>query len=211
MTARGFIQDKLEIKFLILYLAARVIEPVPFDTLLDLTLCDDAVDYFDFSECLADLVKTEHLTLDEESGLYAITEKGRRNSEICETSLPYSVRLRCDKNLNACNRALRRKNQVKSSTEPRPNGTFTVSLSLDDDMGSVMDLKLMVPREDMGKSSGRAIPAGPGKAVQRDHRPPAQHPYGGGRRGFLTKNIHSERRRVFCAAFQRVEKVFSPR
>lgn len=147
MTARGFIQDKLEIKFLILYLAARVIEPVPFDTLLDLTLCDDAVDYFDFSECLADLVKTEHLTLDEESGLYAITEKGRRNSEICETSLPYSVRLRCDKNLNACNRALRRKNQVKSSTEPRPNGTFTVSLSLDDDMGSVMDLKLMVPRE----------------------------------------------------------------
>lgn len=151
MTARGFIQDKLEIKFLILYLAARVIEPVPFDTLLDLTLCDDAVDYFDFSECLADLVKTEHLTLDEESGLYAITEKGRRNSEICETSLPYSVRLRCDKNLNACNRALQRKNQVKSSTEPRPNGTFTVSLSLDDDMGSVMDLKLMVPREDMGK------------------------------------------------------------
>ena len=81
MTARGFIQDKLEIKFLILYLAARVIEPVPFDTLLDLTLCDDAVDYFDFSECLADLVKTEHLTLDEESGLYAITEKGRQKSE----------------------------------------------------------------------------------------------------------------------------------
>ncbi len=32
MTARGFIQDKLEIKFLILYLAARVIEPVPFDS-----------------------------------------------------------------------------------------------------------------------------------------------------------------------------------
>ena len=151
MTGRGFIHDKLEIKFLILYIAARVIEPVPFDTLLDLTLCDDAIDYFDFSECLADLVKTEHLTLDDTSGLYAITEKGRRNSEICESSLPYSVRLRCDKNLSVCNRALRRKNQVKSSMEARPNGTYTVSLSLDDDMGSVMDLKLMVPREDMGK------------------------------------------------------------
>ena len=148
MTGRGFIHDKLEIKFLILYIAARLIEPVPFDTLLDLTLCDDAIDYFDFSECLADLVKTEHLSLDRHSGLYAITEKGRRNSEICETSLPYSVRLRCDKNLSVCNRALRRKNQVKSSTEPRANGTYTVSLSLDDDMGNVM---LMVPREDMGK------------------------------------------------------------
>ena len=42
MAPKGFIQDKLEIKFLILYLAARVIEPVPFDTMLDLTLCDDA-------------------------------------------------------------------------------------------------------------------------------------------------------------------------
>ena len=211
MTARGFIQDKLEIKFLILYLAARVIEPVPFDTLLDLTLCDDAVDYFDFSECLADLVKTELLTLDEESGLYAITEKGRRNSEICETSLPYSVRLRCDKNLNACNRALRRKNQVKSSTEPRPNGTFTVSLSLDDDMGSVMDLKLMVPREDMGKILAARFRQAPEKLYSEIIDLLLNTPTPGGRRGVLTKNIHSERRRVFCAAFQRVEKVFSPR
>ena len=148
MAGRGFIRDKLEIKFLILYITARVIEPIPFDTVLDLTLCDDAIDYFDFSECLADLVKTEHLTLSED-GLYAITEKGLRNSRICESSLPYSVRLRCDKNLAACNRKLRRKSQVRASTEVRDNGTYTVQLNLDDDMGSVMDLKLAIPREDM--------------------------------------------------------------
>ena len=104
--AAGFVQDKLEIKFLILYIAARVIEPVPFDTVWDLTLCDDAIDYFDFSECLRDLVDTGHLTLSED-GLYAITEKGLRNSKICESSLAYSVRLRCDKNLEAWNRKLR--------------------------------------------------------------------------------------------------------
>ena len=146
----GFIHDKLEIKFLILYITARVIEPIPFDTVWDLAMCDEGVDYFSLTEAVGHMVETGQLERDQEQR-YSITEKGRRNSEICETSLPYSVRLRCDKNLNACNRALRRKNQVKSSTEPRPNGTFTVSLSLDDDMGSVMDLKLMVPREDMGK------------------------------------------------------------
>ena len=37
MAGRGFIHDKLEIKFLILYITARVIEPIPFDTVLDLT------------------------------------------------------------------------------------------------------------------------------------------------------------------------------
>lgn len=150
MAGPGFIHDKLEIKFLILYIAARIIEPIPFDTVLDLTMCDDAIDYFDFSECLADLVKTEHLTLSEE-GLYTITDKGLRNSAICESSLPYSVRLRCDKNLEVWNRKLRRKNQVRSSWEQRRNGTYTLRLSLDDDMGSVMDLRLMVPREDMAK------------------------------------------------------------
>lgn len=150
MAGRGFIQDKLEIKFLILYIAARVVEPVPFDTMLDLTLCDDAIDYFDFSDCLADLVRTEHLTLSVD-GLYAITEKGLKNSQICETSLPYSVRLRCDKNLAECNRKLRRKSQVKARTVKRDNGTYTVSLSLSDDMGSVMDLNLMMVREDMAR------------------------------------------------------------
>ncbi len=147
-TGRGFIHDKLEIKLLILYITARVVEPIPFDTVLDLTMCDDGIDYFDFSECLADLVKTEHLKLSAD-GMYAITDKGLRNSQIGESSLPYSVRLRCDKNLAACNRKLRRKSQVKASVEKRDNGTYTVALTLDDDMGSVMDLRLAIPREDM--------------------------------------------------------------
>ena len=148
MAGRGFIHDQLDIKFLILYIAARVIEPIPFETVLDLTMCDDAIDYFDFSDCLADLVRTGHLSVSED-GLYAITEKGIRNSKICESSLPYSVRLRCDKNLSVCNRKLRRRSQVQASYSKRENGTYTVNLSLDDDMGNVMDLNVMVVREDM--------------------------------------------------------------
>lgn len=150
MAGPGFITDKLEIKFLILYIIARVIEPIPFSTVQDLTMCDDGVDYFDFSECLNDLIKTEHVTLSPD-GLYSLTEKGQRNSRICESSLPYSVRLRCDKNIAEWNRKLLRKRQVRSSVEQRRDGVYTVRLSLDDDMGSLMDLRLMVPREDMGK------------------------------------------------------------
>lgn len=145
MTPRGFIQDKLEIKFLILYIAARVIEPVPFDTMLDLTLCDDAVDYFDFSECLADLVKTGHLTLDQGTGFYAITEKGRRNSEICENSLPYSVRMHCDENLVKVNEALRREAQVQSKILENEDGTNTLHLQLNDVGSPLLVLDLLVP------------------------------------------------------------------
>ena len=50
MNGFGFISDKLEIKFLILYIAARVVGPVPFEVLQDLSMCDGGVDYFRFSE-----------------------------------------------------------------------------------------------------------------------------------------------------------------
>ena len=33
MARMGFIQDKLEIKFLLLYIASRLIEPVPFEAM----------------------------------------------------------------------------------------------------------------------------------------------------------------------------------
>ena len=158
----GFIQDKLEIKFLILYIAARVEEPAPFDAILDLTLCDDAIDYFDFSECLADLVRTEHLTLSG-SGLYAITDKGRRNGAACESSLPYSVRQRCDKNLEEWNRKLRRQRQVKASVEERPNGTYTLRLQLTDDKGGVMDLKLMMVDRAQARAAAKRFREAPEK------------------------------------------------
>lgn len=172
MAGHGFIQNKLEIKFLILYITTRVIQPIPFDTVLDLTMCDDGIGYFDFSECLNDLVKTGHLTLSED-GLYSITDKGIRNSQICESSLPYSVRLRCDKNISIINRKLRRKSQVRASTEVQGQRHLHRALNLDDDMGSVMDLKLMVVREGHGQGSLGAVYEGAGKALQQGHGPAA--------------------------------------
>ena len=91
MSRFGFIHDKIEIKFLVLYIMARVASPIDFPTLTELTMCDEGVDYFDFAEAVAELVDTGHLTLEE--GVYAITDKGRQNGEACESSLPYSVKL----------------------------------------------------------------------------------------------------------------------
>lgn len=139
----GFIQDKLEIKFLILYIAARVTEPLTPEDMQDLTMCDDGIDYFDYAECLNDLVKTEHLRLTEE-GRYAITDKGMKNSQICESSLPLSVRQRSDRNIAAYNKAALRRAQVQSHVTERPNGTYTVTLALRDDVDQLMELQLMV-------------------------------------------------------------------
>ena len=83
-------------------------------------MCDDGIDFFDFSECLSNLVESQHLTLSDD-GLYAITEKGLHNGAICESSLPYSVRLRADKNITIFNQKLKRRAQIQSDIAPRRN------------------------------------------------------------------------------------------
>lgn len=146
----AFIHDNLEIKFLILYIAARVSRPIPVEGMQELTLCDSGIDYFSFSQCLNDLVRTEHLTLSDD-GLYAITPKGLRNSEICESSLPMSVRLLTDRNVAAYNQMLLRKEQVRAQVTPRENGTYTVTLHFSDDVDALLHLELMAATRDLAQ------------------------------------------------------------
>ena len=148
MSAFSFISGRLEIKFLILYIAARVVGPVPFEVLQELSMCDGGVDYFNFSECLADLVRTGHMDQDEK-GMYVITEKGRHNSAATESSLPYTVRVQADRDLVRCNEQLKRKELVGAKVEQRKEGGYTVTLSMRDELDDLMNLRLLVTRRDM--------------------------------------------------------------
>ena len=139
----GFIQSELDLKLLVLYIMSRVAGPVTFLQLLELALCDEGVDYFSLTEAVGHMVETGQLERDEEQH-YSITDKGRRNSEICESSLPYSVRQRSDRNIAAYNKAALRRAQVQSHVTERENGTYTVTLALRDDVDELMELRLMV-------------------------------------------------------------------
>ncbi len=140
MLRHGFIHDKLDIKFLILYIMARVASPIDFHALTELTMCDDGVDYFEFAEAVSELVETGHLTL--ENGLYSITEKGRTNGTACESSLPYTVKQKSAVRLAQVNGVLRRNAQVRACVEDRPEGGYGVRMELDDNTGNLFTLEL---------------------------------------------------------------------
>lgn len=159
MPRYGFIRDKLDIKFLVLYLMARVVAPVDFPTLTDLTLCDDGIDYFDFAEAVAELVKTDHLTL--ENDLYSITERGRQNGAACESSLPYSVKRKCNTNLARINSILRRNAQVRAQVIARPEGGFTVTMELDDNGGNLFTLSLFCGSQEQAQKLASGFKARP--------------------------------------------------
>ena len=143
MSPIGFIQSELDLKLLVLYIMARTAGPITFLQLLELALCDAGVDYFSLTQAVDHMVATGQLSKEGEH--YSITEKGRRNSEICESSLPYSVRLHCDENLVQVNEALRREAQVQTRISNNEDGTCNLHLRFHDVSGPLLVLDLLVP------------------------------------------------------------------
>lgn len=141
----GFIHEKLDIKILILFILQRLPEPIEFDTLAELTLCDDGISFFDFAECVDELVKTGHIS--DKDGLYVITEKGARNGKITESGIPYSVRIKAEKSTTALAVQLKRNSLISTSHSLQRRGGCTVDLSMSDGIGSVINLKLLVGSE----------------------------------------------------------------
>ena len=157
----GFIRSKNELKFLILYYAERLIAPVSFDVMHEITTTDAAIDQIEFLECLSFLVETGHLTRSEDE-LYAITRKGVENGRACADEIPYSVRLRAEKLAEEQNRLIKRSRQVRSKVEQRKNGTYGVTLRFSDDEDAPLwVMELTVPDEARANDLAARFQEGP--------------------------------------------------
>lgn len=161
MAKIGFIHNELDLKLLVLYIMSHAAEPITFFQLLEIAMCDAGVDYFSLTQAVTHMVETGQL--ERQGERYLITDKGRRNSEICESSLPYSVRMHCDESLIRMNQLLRQEAQLQSSVSPNPDGTYTLHLCLNDVDTPLLKLDLLVPstqQADVMTKNFRADPAG---------------------------------------------------
>lgn len=143
----GYIHSELDLKLLVIYITGHAAAPLTLFQIHELSLCDNGVDYFSLAQAVADLVERENLTL--ENDKYILTEKGKRNSEICETSLPFSVRRRCDESLKEMNRMLMREQQVQGHVEENEDGTVTTVIKFFDDKGPLIDLRVLAPNKNL--------------------------------------------------------------
>jgi len=141
----GFIHDKSEIKLLILFVLRRLPEPVRFELLTDIALCDEGISFFEFAQCLAELVDNEHILLKDEQ--YSLTPKGVRNSEVTEVNLPYSVREKAESIIAAVRLALNRDAMIKTSTHAALDTGHKVCLSLSDGIGEIVSMELFAANE----------------------------------------------------------------
>ncbi len=145
----GFIHEELDIKILILFVLRRLPGVVDPSELSDLCRsCDEGFDYFEYSDCLADLIDNG-LIAENEDG-FSITEKGAKNVEIVENDIPYSVRSRAEKLLKPLRDRLRREAMIRTSHVNEKNGCF-VQLSMSDGEGDVINLQLLCGGEEQAK------------------------------------------------------------
>ena len=145
----GFIHEELDIKILILFVLRRLPGVVDPSELSDLCRsCDEGFDYFEYSDCLADLIDNG-LIAENEDG-FSITEKGAKNVEIVENDIPYSVRSRAEKLLKPLRDRLRRESMIKTSHVNEKNGCF-VTLAMSDGEGDVINLRLLCGGEEQAK------------------------------------------------------------
>ena len=141
----GGLTNSTEIRLLLCYLVKNA-GPITRTEIENALMEEALVNYFEIGSCLDDIARQQLVTV--EGDRYTITDKGRRNGEICESSLAFSVRKKCDRNLAKVNAVLRRNAQVRSELLPREDGGVTLRLILDDDKGNLMTLDLLAVSED---------------------------------------------------------------
>ena len=79
MQRHGFIHDMMDVKVLILFVAARASYPLTAQEVYELCYQDDCLSYFDVCTAIPEMVASGHL---EQLGeRYQITEKGRQDGQ----------------------------------------------------------------------------------------------------------------------------------
>ncbi len=154
MQRLGFIHDMMDVKVLILYVAARSSYPMTVQEIYELCYQDECLSYFDVCTAVPEMVTSGHLKqVDAER--YEITEKGRQDGEITADSIAFTVKQRAENAVARFNRQLRRSSMVRSRVVPRENGDYSVIMALDDEMGNLMTLELFAPDQRQAVRLGR--------------------------------------------------------
>ena len=143
---RGFIQDILDVKVLVLYVMDRVMYPVDLQKIYELTFQDDKLSYFDLAQAVPEMVASGHLQ-EVEGERYVITEKGKDANAVTEDSIAYPVMLRAQTAVEQFNRQTRRSAFVDASHTRLENGEYSVTMTLSDEHGELFRLSLTAPSQ----------------------------------------------------------------
>ncbi len=126
----GFIRNKDDIKFLILYSLTFIKFPITFDNIYDVcTWCDEGFNYFEFNEAFLELISSNHLDKVDEK--FQITEKGIKTAEEFNSRLPASVKDIVHISALRVIREIHRTTHIKTKTTKISDTDYVASLEME--------------------------------------------------------------------------------
>ncbi len=131
------LRDKNDIKIFILYLLKNLKYPLDFNTISDIVVQDEFVNYFDFAECFGELLDSGNIELEPGTGastntveLYRITANGILVAEQLQSNLLNMIK---EKSLKSAMRLLNFKSRgsdVRCSTRQREDGRYEITCEI---------------------------------------------------------------------------------
>lgn len=148
------LKEKNDIKIFILYLLKNLNYPLDFNTISDIVVQDEFVNYFDFAECFAELLDSgniEQLPPDpnadganKDKELYRITSNGVTIAEQLQSSLLNMIK---DKSLKSAMRMLSFKSRgsdVSCDYSKREDGRYDFRCEVSEDGNKILELGLIL-------------------------------------------------------------------
>ncbi|MBE6611963.1 MAG: DUF4364 family protein [Ruminococcaceae bacterium] len=157
------LKEKNDIKIFILYLLKNLKYPLDFNTISDIVVQDEFVNYFDFAECFAELLDAqtiEQLRVGDEiqieptigsngrpekkTELYRITDRGIEVVEQLSSSLLNMIK---EKSLKSAMRLLSfrsRGSEIRCSSGEREDGRYDLHCEIIENRQTLMELNMVV-------------------------------------------------------------------
>lgn len=147
------LKEKNDIKIFILYLLKNLNYPLDFNTISDIVIQDEFVNYFDFAECFGELLDIGNIAklpdaVDENGRclpeMYQITDKGICVAEQLQSNLLNMIR---EKSLKSAMRLLSFKSRgsdVKCVYSEREDGRFDLKCEVIEGGATIMELGLVI-------------------------------------------------------------------
>ena len=145
MEERGFIRDMLDVKVLILFVAAKAKYPLTLQKIYELCYQDDRLSYFDVSIAVPQMVESGHLE-QLPDGTYVVTQKGAEQEEVTRDSIAFPVMQRALAAVERFNAQTRRGEFVRRELVELENGNLLVCSS-QEDFSSVEDRIVEIDRK----------------------------------------------------------------
>lgn len=146
MQESGKLYEKGDIKLLILYVLKNINRAVSPNNLNDIFLSSGLVDYFLLAECINELVKSGHLSIDTEENLAVPTRLGLQTADTISKTLPLYARERAMKSALETLTVISRNSQTVCNTEETPEG-LKVTLKIVEANTELFGITLLVPSE----------------------------------------------------------------